>query len=210
MKIITLILITALFWTSSLFGFDTKDLRSGDVLLLSLHCYECRMIESETESLFSHSGVVVLNEQNELRVAQSLGRVALYTIKDFTKNITPGTYVHVYRAKEFKNLSPRKKTELSFTMLDVFNEQFAGAPFDSKYIWNNTNADGKELLYCSEFIAKFLDTFLKEKTNLSIISYSKHYDYWLKYFKGQVPMNELGNSPASFSRDHRFEFIGKF
>lgn len=167
------------------------------------------MIESETESLFSHSGVVILDEAGNVKIGQSIGRVAMDSFADFTKNKTPGTFVHVYRPKELSKLSEVQYDKLTMSMLDTFNTQFKGAPFDSKYVWNNYNAKGEELLYCSEFIAKFLDNFLTSKTKLAPISYSKHYDYWYKYFRGNVPVNEMGNSPASFSRDSRFEFIGK-
>lgn len=183
-------------------------LQVGDVLLLSLKCYECRVIESETESLFSHSGVIIKDELGNIRVAQSLGKLDHFSYEEFTKNITPGTFVHVYRPFEFSAKSALEITFLEKIMLKVFNEKYKGAPFDSPYKWDNYNQYGEELLYCSEFIAKFLDNFLTEKTILAPISYSKHYDYWYRYFKGEVPEGELGNSPASFSRDHRFEFIG--
>ena len=204
----TLILFIAALVSTNVFALTVSDLRSGDVILLSLNCIECRVIESETNSLFSHSGVIVFDQDQKMKVAQSIGNVALFSFADFTRNITPGTFVHVYRPREFKSLSLTKKAMLEKSMLDVFNEKYRGAPFDSKYIWNNFNAQGVELLYCSEFIAKFLDNFLTQKTSISVISYNKHYDYWTRYFKGNVPENELGNSPASFSRDNRFEFIG--
>lgn len=194
---------------NSLWALTLKDLRAGDVVLLSLNCYECRMIESETESLFSHSGVVVIDEEGNAKIAQSIGRVAMDTFTDFTKNKTPGTFVHVYRPRELKSLAGIHYEKMASSMRDNFNSHFKGAPFDSKFAWNNFNSQGEELLYCSEFIAKFLDFFLSEKTKIAPISYSKHYDYWFKYFRGNVPLNELGNSPASFSRDSRFEFVGK-
>lgn len=192
----------------SVFGLTLGDLKAGDVLLISLNCYECRVIESETNSLFSHSGVMVRSESGELRVAQSLGKLDHFSYAEFSKNKTPGTSIHVYRPRELKNISTAKRNLLEKVMLDVFNEKFKDAPFDSKYLWNNFNPYGVELLYCSEFIAKFLDHFLKEKTIPFPITYQKHIDYWTKYFKGVVPEGELGNSPASFARDPRFEFIG--
>ena len=190
------------------FALTVNDLQTGDVVLLSLNCMECRVIESETNSLFSHSGIVVIDQDKKVTIAQSLGSVALYSFADFTRNITPKTFVHVYRAREFKKLSAQQRLKLEQNMLTVFNENYKGAPFDSKYIWDNYNVKGQEMLYCSEFIAKFIDNFLTEKTTPKIISYNKHYEYWFKYFKGDVPENELGNSPAAFSRDDRFEFVG--
>lgn len=184
------------------------DLKAGDVLLISLNCYECKIIESETNSTFSHSGVLVRNEANELLVGQSLGRVALYPLKQFLKNITPATVVAVYRPKEFLNLSNASQTSLEERMLTIFNTLFKGAPFDRKYIWNNFDEQGQELLYCSEFIAKFLDHFLGRTTTPYPLSYKKNEAYWRSYFQGVIPEGELGNSPAAFSRDDRFIFMG--
>ena len=206
MKKLFLILLVLL--PKALFALTLADLKAGDVLLISLNCYECRVIESETNSLFSHSGVMVRTDSGELRVAQSLGVLDHFSYAEFSKNKTPGTSIHVYRARELKNISAAKRSLLEKVMLDVFDEKFKNAPFDSKYLWNNFNKYGVELLYCSEFIAKFLDHFLKDKTVPFPITYQKHIDYWTKYFKGVVPEGELGNSPASFSRDPRFEFIG--
>lgn len=207
MKIIILGLLALL--SSNAFAFNFEDLQAGDVVLLSLSCYECRVIESETNSLFSHSGVVIKTETGETRVAQSLGRLDHFSFADFTKNKSKGTFVHVYRPREFKNLSAKEKSLLEKNMLDVFNEKYKDAPFDSKYLWNNFSPTGEEYLYCSEFIAKFLDNFLTKKTIPFPITYQKHLDYWTMYFKGVVPEGELGNSPAGLSRDDRFEFIGK-
>ena len=206
MKIMILFLFISI--TSNVFALTLTDLHGGDVLALSFNCYECRMIESETDSVFSHSGVVVVDKEGTLKIGQSLGRLDLFTYFEFTRPITPGTKVSVFRPKEFTNLAPQKRSELEKNMLDVFNEKFKNAPFDTKYQWSNFNSKGVELLYCSEFIAKFLDHFLSEKTKLYPISYKKNYAYWVTYFRGTVPEGELGNSPASFSRDSRFEFIG--
>ena len=203
-----IILYLCIFFTTSSFALTINDLQVGDVTLLSLNCIECRMIESETNSLFSHSGVVVRDESGRLRIAQSLGKLDHFSIAEFTKNITPKTFVHVYRPREFKNLTKEQVIALEKSMLDVFNETYKHAPFDSAFSWNNFDNQGRELLYCSEFIAKFLDHFLFMKTQPLPITYTKHADYWLKYFKGKIPLGELGNSPGSFTRDHRFEFIG--
>lgn len=184
------------------------DLQNGDVLLISFNCYECRVIESETNSSFSHSGVIIKNESHEIRVGQSLGFVALYPLDQFLKNKTPGTSVSVYRPKEFVNLKASDQASLEERMLSVFNSTFKGAPFDTKYLWNNFDDKGRELLYCSEFIAKFLDHFLGTATIPYPLTYKKNEAYWFQYFHGVIPEGELGNSPASFSKDERFIFVG--
>lgn len=191
----------------SLFIFNVKALTllPGDILLISFNCYECRVIESETNSNFSHSGVVVKDDQGNIKIAQSLGMVALYKPEDFLKNRTPNSKAFVFRPIEIENLhSP----SFDAHMLDVFNNDFKGALFDSKYLWDNFDSNGRELLYCSEFIAKFLDHFLSKPTVPYPLTYKKNFDYWNKYFKGDIPEGVLGNSPASFSKDSRFKFIG--
>lgn len=201
---------TVVLFTLLNFSVHGLELKSGDVLLISFNCYECRMIESETNSPFSHSGVVVIDSNKEIKVAQSLGFVALYPMDKFLKNKTPGTNVAVYRPKEFTQLENYERLNLEAKMLEIFNQDFKGAPFDVRYLWDNFDKSGRELLYCSEFIAKYLDRFLGIATIPFPISYKKNEQYWFQYFKGDIPVNAYGNSPASFSQDDRFIFIGNY
>jgi len=92
MKTLILSLFALLSFNS--FALTVNDLQVGDVVLLSLNCMECRVIESETNSLFSHSGIVVIDQDKKVTIAQSLGSVALYSFADFTRNITPKTFVN--------------------------------------------------------------------------------------------------------------------
>lgn len=205
MKKYLFLIVLFVFRLNHLFAFELK---SGDVLLISFNCYECRVIESETNSKFSHSGVIVKNEQNELRVAQSLGAVALYPMEQFLKKITPGSTVSVYRPRQFIDLNSAEQKNLDHKMLEIFNAVFKGAPFDMRYIWDNFDKAGRELLYCSEFVAKFLDHFLNTPTIPYPLTYKKNEQYWSQYFKGDIPEGVLGNSPASFAHDDRFIFVG--
>lgn len=207
MNILTSLLFTLLS-ISWAFAFDTSSLKSGDVLLISLNCYECRVIESETNSPYSHSGIVIKNELGEIKIAQSLTGIALYSFQQFSKYKTPGTSIAVYRPHELSNLSSKEELTIDQQMLKVFNEQFKGLPFDKRYLWDNYNSEGLELLYCSEFVAKFLDRFLSNPTIPFPLSYKKNWVYWLQYFKGDIPDGVLGNSPASLSYDERLNFIG--
>ena len=102
---------------------NLEDLKAGDVLLISLNCFECRMIESETNSSFSHSGVVVVDQNGQKKIAQSLGRLDAFTYEAFTKNKTPQTSISVYRPKELKNLKGQNLKKLEFDMYNVFIEK---------------------------------------------------------------------------------------
>jgi hypothetical protein len=182
------------------------ELHSGDIILISFNCYECRVIESETNTPFSHSGVVLRGSSGELFVAQSLTQVRLSSVQDFLKNKTPHTQASVFRPYELEN---RKDfPELEKSMRDVFAKYFQGLSFDSQYSWNNFDENGRELLYCSEFVAKFLDHFLSTPSLLFPLSYEKNHDYWFSYFKGHIPEGEMGNSPAALSTDTRFHLVG--
>ena len=107
-------------------------LQSGDVILISFNCYECRVIENETDSPFSHSGVVLKDESGNLKIAQSLGQIALYNPQDFFKYKTPNTKAYVYRAYELHS-----SLELDKKMLDVFILVYKGLLFYVKFLWNN-------------------------------------------------------------------------
>jgi len=202
MKNISLILV-AFVLSLPLFALELK---SGDLILISFNCYECRVIESETNSKFSHSGVILINQKNEIKVAQALGVVGLTSLQDFLKNKTPNTKASIYRAKEIEE---NRNADINLKMLTVFNSNFLGLKFDSKYFWNNVDENGNELLYCSEFAAKFLDHFLSTVTIPYPLTYQKNYDYWFKYFKGKIPEGELGNSPQSLADDARYFFVGE-
>lgn len=207
-KLMLLIYILSGFSSALSFAFEPSLLKAGDVLLISLNCYECRVIESETNSRFSHSGIVVKDEAGELRIAQSISSIALYTLAQFSKYKTPGTAIAVYRPHEFADLSIEEKDRLEKRMLNIFNQHFKGLPFDRRYLWDNYNSEGLELFYCSEFVAKFLDRFLSTPTIPFPLSYKKNMAYWFLYFKGDVPEGVLGNSPASLELDERLSLIG--
>ena len=67
--IITLLSIQSLF---------ALDLRPGDILLQPLHCRLCNLIEAQTDSIFSHIGIVI-NEKSD--VAEAFSKVRKVTLK---------------------------------------------------------------------------------------------------------------------------------
>lgn len=188
-----LILFSQLSWAFSL--------QEGDVILFSYNCYECRMIESETGAPYSHSGIVVRDSDGELKIAQALTKVHLTSLVNFLKPRTPGTKVLVRRSRELMN------RQISLT--SIFKNEFEGLAFDSDYLWDNVDQNGRELIYCSELLAKLLNHVLTQKLRPYPLTYQKHYDYWYKHFQGHVPEGVLGNSPASFAQNPAFITIGE-
>ena len=57
---------------------DYKNVRPGDVVLIDLNCYVCKIIKDETSSEYSHSGLIIGHNGNDYMVAQSLGKLKFY------------------------------------------------------------------------------------------------------------------------------------
>ncbi|MBH48773.1 MAG: hypothetical protein CME71_11445 [Halobacteriovorax sp.] len=169
------------------------ELRPGDILLIELRCYSCSIIADETGSRFSHSGVVLGKQGNETFVAQALGRVHVTTLSNFKSQKVKSTSLLVLRPKNF---SP------SENLMEVFSRDWSGIPFDSNYTWDD------EKLYCSEFVAKFLESFMGPVFPPKPLDFSRNWDYWSSVLN-PVPQGEPGNSPGDFERSSEVEVIGE-
>lgn len=173
--------------------------RNGDVLLLPLNCYSCTVIENETGAPYSHSGIL-LKIKGKWRVAQSLGVVKTFSVQDFLAMGRKGKHALQVRPKYLVNSSKMSSTYL---------KDFKGLPFDSSYRWDNFDEEGRELLYCSEFITKLLNRFLTKVIVPSPMDYTSNWNYWLNYFAGDVPQGQPGNSPADFYFSKDFKHLSK-
>lgn len=192
-----------LFISLLLFSINSKarDFRSGDVILVPLYCYSCPIIEDETNSDYSHSGVVI-KENNEIYVLESLGQVKATKLKEFLGRVRPGRKAGLFRNKELELLNNAK---LNRKLISNFKKNFEGLPFDSNYLWNNFDEQGREKLYCSEFVTKFLNQFLKRKVGKSVMTYNRNRAFWKKYFApNPIPIGKIGNNPGHFQRHSMF------
>ncbi|MBF0315931.1 MAG: hypothetical protein HQK52_21095 [Oligoflexia bacterium] len=179
------------------------DFQSGDIILLPVDCKSCTMIEEETGTIYSHSGIVLKNPSGELFVAESSTHVSTIPLSTFLSFAEKGQKARLMRPKELAHLgatAPELFAQFEKNIWQAFVSQFKGLPFDEEYIWGNVNEELVEKLYCSEFITKLLNIFLRDKINPKPMSFSKHYSYWYQYFHGRIPEGELGNAPADFFR----------
>jgi hypothetical protein len=97
-----------------------------------------------------------------------------------------------YRVNEYKSIERK--------MRKIFVRDYEGLGFDAKFSWSNRDLKGRELLYCSEFVAKFLNRFLRRDFLPRPMTFDRNPDYWMRYFGGNPPAGELGNSPGDFER----------
>jgi hypothetical protein len=169
-----------------------------------MNCYSCHIIESETGSPYSHSGLLV-REDNEWIVLEALEKVKKTPLETFKKYVRPGTKPHLYRLKEWEQEDQARNQKI----LNRFHESYDGRPFDRSYLWNNLAPNGDEFLYCSEMITKLLNEFLNTKIPTEAMDFTENWDYWEQVYDGHVPQGEPGNSPSTFALPTLSNFLGE-
>ena len=196
------ILISFLF--SNAQAFSESDLKAGDLLLQSIPCYVCSLIEIEEGQPYSHIGVV-LTKNKKISVLQSWQKVQALTLKDSLALRTPGSATLVLRAID------ENERELKWDakkLNTIFERDFAGLSYDEDFLWDNRDAIG-EKLYCSEFVAKFINRFLPVQLSPQPMHFIHYRTDWISYFHGTPPDGKLGLSPSDFLESPLFKTVGE-
>lgn len=180
------------------------ELKVGDILLQPLDCWSCDLIEDEEQTIYSHMGIVL--SVNPLLVADSRRKVEKQTLAEFDAITEEGLKIRVLRFQNEKITDHLEKNADAFYHL--FVSEFEGLPYDHEFLWNNLSEDGGQKLYCSEMVAKFLQAFLGLDPIVKRMHFSRNFELWQRYFKGNVPVGEWGNSPADFERSELFYVVG--
>ena len=185
------------------FSTSLPALHAGDVVLIALNCYICRVISDTTGSPYNHSSLVLDTDKGtETRVAQSLNATQELSLSDFLHQAKKTAPIKILRPRELANTYKNDPAafETSSKMLNLFfAKKMRGLAFDDNYLWDNFDEDGRELLYCSEMIQKTLNHVLEQPLSTIALDYSRHWDFWQHYFENNVPQGEPGNSPASLA-----------
>lgn len=184
------------------FNVKAQSLKAGDILLASLPCWICSVIELEEDSLFSHIGI--LNQENgEWVVYESFGEVRKSKLPKFLKGLRKDRIVRVLRLRSEPNFSARK-------LQSVFEKKYEGLSYDNKFLWNNYDHLGREKYYCSEFVQKFFLDFISLTLTTKRMHFDKKRKYWERFFKGEIPDGELGISPEDFNKSADFIHLKDF
>ncbi len=200
-----------------------SDLKTGQIILIPLTCHLCTLIEGEESSVFSHVGLV-LNERVEVAnaasgsngrggrdnggavettVLEALGKVRQIKIADFLSRVPVGRAPLVVAPKAKINAHKLKR---------IFDREFNGLPYDEYFLWDN-KVDGKEALYCTEFLYKILSYFTRNLSEPKPMHYNFKREAWLRYF-GKLnppitaPDGKPGLSPGDFERFRGFDVVG--
>lgn len=201
----TIILLVLTFFTLAAQA-KTPALKVGDVLLQPLNCWSCFLIEAQEESIYSHMGLV-LQVTPEIIIAESLGTVRKVSLKEFDKKTEAGQKIMVLRFRNEKITEAMEKDQKAF--MKMFVQEFEGAEYDSEFLWNNFDQNGREKMYCSEMIAKFLHYYLGLDMPIKRMKYDKYREHWITYFRGNPPDGKWGNAPADFDRSELFYRLGE-
>lgn len=181
-----------------------KDLRVGDILLQPLDCWTCTLIEQQERTDYSHIGIVV-QVYPEVLVAEAFIKVRFVSLKTFHEKTEKGMGLLV------KRLNSPSFDDNSQDFFDYVKENFLGLKYDSHFLWNNVDDEGREKIYCSELVSKSLEGFLGIKTPRKIMTFDVNPKKWEKFFRAKdarVPKGEWGNSPGDFERSSLFHHLG--
>ncbi len=198
-----LLLIVSFLWTTGVWA--SPELKVGDILLQPLDCWSCSLIEDEEETIYSHMGIVV--SINPVMVADSRRKVEIQTLESFNFITQENQDLKVLRFHNEEIVAEFEKKSQSF--LALFKSDFNGLAYDHDFRWNNFSEDGQQKLYCSEMVAKLLQAFLGIDPIVKRMHFSRNPEMWERYFKGNVPRGEWGNSPADFERSDSFMVVGE-
>ena len=172
------------------------ELKTGDILLQPLHCRLCNLIEAETNSIYSHIGIVI-DASDEIQVAEAFMKVRSVSLNEFMTKTQKRLKVKVVR--------PRFSTP---NIKKLFFKKFNNLSYDSNFLWANVNEKG-EMIYCSELIYKLLITYSYNIPEPAPMRYSVNSELWDKFFKGNTPRGKLGISPGMFDNKEFFDEIGE-
>lgn len=205
MKYLTLLILTLL--SQSLWAYR-PELQTGDVLLQPLYCRLCELIESEEQTIYSHMGLVIQREK-ETFVLESFGSgVKIVTFDEFNKKTQKGQKLRQLRFKNPQVANYLSEVTQTLRLLLVFKNKYEGLKYDEKFLWDNVDENGKEKIYCSELVAKILNDIMEWNYPIKRMHFSRNVSEWDRYFSGNTPRDEWGNSPADFERFSEFVHLG--
>ena len=187
------------FLNNSAFALSSVDLKTGDVLLQSLPCSLCALIEDEENSVYSHAGVVGPVFPGP-QVFQAHVRVHRTSLSLFLRQSRYGTRVRVLR--------PRWMPESPADLDGRFARDFEGLSYDASFLWDNRDEKG-EKIYCSELVVKLLNPTLARPIPTKPMHFEADREAWIRHFKGDPPDGKPGVSPEDLIRSGSFVDLGE-
>ena len=175
---------------------NEEKLQRGDIVFIALRTHAGWYICKTTGSPVSHVGIIDRNAAGELTV------------------IHAGITVEEIKLDAFMKYGNGRLAAVRFPFADASQREtfiltarsFIGVAYDMKYRIDN------EEIYCSELIYRsFLDGLALTPTPLKAMDYKaageKVWQFWVRFFKGDVPHGELGIGPGAILADPDFHTV---
>lgn len=161
-------------------------LLNGDIVLLSMPCYECRLIEKTTGSDYSHAGIIRIDETGRARVVMAVApRVVEVDLEWLSGQARlPPKFLRA-KTLEGRRLAYRAAIEA---------QAFIGRRYDRDFVW------GEDSLYCFELVGF---AFLRANAGVEIFP-ARPMDFrpfereWHHVLGHAPPQGELGLSARDF------------
>lgn len=182
------------------------ELKVGDILLQPLNCWSCSLIKAQEKTIYSHMGLVI-ETKPQVKVVEALGTVRTVTFESFRSRNQKGQRLSVRRFRHQKAVEYIQDNKEIFK--EYFENSFSGLEYDHEFLWNNFDDKGFEKLYCSELISKMLSGFLRIEMPVKRMRFDVNREAWLRYFNGNPPDSQWGNSPGDFERSELFYEVGE-
>ena len=184
--------------------------RAGDILLVPLNCYVCNAIESETGTPYSHAVVVANTTSNPEKrfVYEAWGELKKTPYLEIVQRKQKNQALFLMRPSSFR----AGQTPNEMQLRQNFEKNFAGLPFDDEYLWDNRDENGKEKIYCTEFVIKFINSFIRQPIHPQPMSFEKNSEFWKKYYQqfGMTPpTGRTGASPATLFQNSELLRLGE-
>jgi hypothetical protein len=185
---------------------EVLELKVGDVILQPLKCWACSLIEAEEETIYSHVGVVVATSP-EVMVAEAFSKVRKLSLNEYNQKTEPGQKLMVLRFRRDDLVAELQRSKSEF--MKLFETSFEGALYDHDFRWNNFDDQGNEKLYCSELVSKLFQAFAGIELPIKRMHFEQNRESWMTYFRGNIPDQMWGNSPADIHRSDLFYEVGE-
>ena len=177
------------------------DLQNGDIIFQTSTSSQSKVIQSATNSKYSHVGIVYI-EDNQFFVYEASSTVKLTPINEWINNGLDGEYV-VKRIKDSEDIL----TSDALKRMKKIGEKFKGKGYDKYFEWSD------EKIYCSELVWKIY----KQALNIELGSPEKLSDINLtskevqdnlnERYKGKIPYDETVISPVKIYNSDKLFLI---
>ena len=170
----------------------------GDIILSPMSCYLCKVIEKTTNSIYSHLFIYIDNG----KFAHSLSKVEYISLSEIKKIVDPSRPSLHLRHLDYNRFLGKRLER-------VFKLHFENLSYDPAFLWDNTDSKGRQTLYCSEFVAKLLESAFGVKLDTKPMEYNEFREFWRGYFNGSIPDGLPGMTPSFFERSGEFRLVNK-